>query len=480
MSSFQKQVLRWFPNVKNAIADLQHEYLQKKEDNTQTSLKRFGPFLCTLSPEKLAVITAHEALLTCLLKPSDRGQYGTPFVMLAHRIGEAVEQEVLVHRLLHKRAMEQRQWNKKRTKINLSGEEAETDGDDENEKDDVDVDENSTSDQTSLAEDGLENVLDGTDSAFGIDQFEVDGAPVNWTYASSHLKTYLEQLSKNDMSLKKRRVIRYAIRKAKATFDKHQWSSQDRVGLGVALFHCLMENANIAVHGRDEPAFTHQTRYVTRNRQKTAVVLNQYLYDRMVNDKIPGLSAMTTRYKPMIVPPKPWTSPDEGGYLWLQSELMRYHGSHMQKDALGVADMSTLYQGLNVLGQVPWKINQRILEVAWQCWDQNISLGDIPSRTDFDVPEEPTPPPFAPAGVDRDSPEGREIAQQRKSYLDALNKYKRIRQRNMDLVSLRCSAMLKLDQADKFKDFDEIYFPYVSGRKQFEIRFRNFSRNALF
>ena len=29
-----------------------------------------------------------------------------------------------------------------------------------------------------------------------------------------------------------------------------------------------------------------------------------------------------------------------------------------------------------------------------------------------------------------------------------------------DLVSLRCSAMLKLDQADKFKDFEEIFFPY--------------------
>lgn len=29
-----------------------------------------------------------------------------------------------------------------------------------------------------------------------------------------------------------------------------------------------------------------------------------------------------------------------------------------------------------------------------------------------------------------------------------------------DLRSLRCSAVLKLDQAEKFKDFDDIYFPY--------------------
>ena len=30
----------------------------------------------------------------------------------------------------------------------------------------------------------------------------------------------------------------------------------------------------------------------------------------------------------------------------------------------------------------------------------------------------------------------------------------------MDLHSLRCSAILKLNQAQKFRDFEEIFFPY--------------------
>lgn len=43
---------------------------------------------------------------------------------------------------------------------------------------------------------------------------------------------------------------------------------------------------------------------------------------------------------------------------------------------------------------------------------------------------------------------------------EALTKHNRFKQKNMDLHSLRCSAMLKLNQAKKFRDFEEIFFPY--------------------
>jgi hypothetical protein len=41
------------------------------------------------------------------------------------------------------------------------------------------------------------------------------------------------------------------------------------------------------------------------------------------------------------------------------------------------ADLSTVYDGLNALGRVPWKINRRVLAVAQRCWDENIALGDV-------------------------------------------------------------------------------------------------------
>jgi DNA-directed RNA polymerase len=43
------------------------------------------------------------------------------------------------------------------------------------------------------------------------------------------------------------------------------------------------------------------------------------------------------------------------------------------------ADLSTVYNGLNALGRVPWKINRKVLDAAQRCWDENIPLGDVRS-----------------------------------------------------------------------------------------------------
>ena len=45
--------------------------------------------------------------------------------------------------------------------------------------------------------------------------------------------------------------------------------------------------------------------------------------------------------------------------------------------------------GLNVLGNVAWKINNKVLDAALKCWDDGIVLGDIPSQTDYEVPPIP-------------------------------------------------------------------------------------------
>ena len=60
----------------------------------------------------------------------------------------------------------------------------------------------------------------------------------------------------------------------------------------------------------------------------------------------------------------------------------------------------------------------------------------------------------------KDSPEFRESAERYAAYRKDARKHNRVLQHNMDLRSLRCSALLKLDQARQFRDFPEIYFPY--------------------
>ena len=46
-------------------------------------------------------------------------------------------------------------------------------------------------------------------------------------------------------------------------------------------------------------------------------------------------------------------------------------------------------EGLNVLGNIPWKINHLVLDTAWKCWENGVVLGDIPSKVDYEIPPLP-------------------------------------------------------------------------------------------
>ena len=133
-----------------------------------------------------------------------------------------------------------------------------------------------------------------------------------------------------------------------------------------------------------------------------------------------------------------------------------------QKEALEESDLSMAHDGLNVLGRVPWEINKPVLEIARQCWRSGIAIGDIPSSNDFDVPPAPIKLDRIPDEVfaDRESEGFKSQVIEFKAYNDALKRHNRMKQKNMDLRSLRCSAILKLDQAEMFQDFEKMYFPY--------------------
>merc|ERR1719401_101188 len=136
---------------------------------------------------------------------------------------------------------------------------------------------------------------------------------------------------------------------------------------------------------------------------------------------------------------------------------MRTRYCNTQRDSIRRAELSTVMEGLNVLGNIPWKINHKVLDVAMKCWEDGIVLGDIPSRENHDVPPLPEALEYRDYSTMGDTEKKKHV----KVYLDhkdAVTKHMRFKQKNMDLHSQRCSLMLKLNQAKKFKDFEEIFF----------------------
>ena len=434
----QRHVVQWYEDLRDAIDVRQKRYISNGK-NQGTAGKRYGPFLCSLPPEKIAVIAAHEAILECLLGTGRTGLEGIPLTKMAMAIGSAIETEVITQRRmkeLYKRDHEN----------------ADLEDEDDDEEDNMPDKESSGSDDGHAEK----QTADGEPK----DTFSIID---KWTFSAGHLKRFTDDLKRIDPKLNtNKRAINYAVRKAKQAMNSEEtWSKDDILHTGAGVLSILIQHTTVHDNGKEVPAFTVEKSWKD-NRSTSYIVLNDRLVKIFTEDTSNSLAAITTRHTPMIIPPNDWVGPRDGGYRWLKCDFMRTHGSQVQREALKHADLSTVFDGLNVLGKTAWKINPEILEVAKHCWENDIAIGDIPTRTDLAVPPEPIRPEYiAPEHLGGpESPKMQAYVKENQKFRESLFKFRRIKQKNMDLRSLRCSAMLKLDQAEKFKDFDRIYFPY--------------------
>eukprot|EP00548_Thalassiothrix_antarctica_P005581 CAMPEP_0194132834 /NCGR_PEP_ID=MMETSP0152-20130528/3204_1 /TAXON_ID=1049557 /ORGANISM="Thalassiothrix antarctica, Strain L6-D1" /LENGTH=1031 /DNA_ID=CAMNT_0038828011 /DNA_START=95 /DNA_END=3190 /DNA_ORIENTATION=- len=423
----QKQVLKWYQPLRDGIEREQLRYLSKTD--MPRSMGKYGPYLCSLPAEKLAVILAHESLLHCLTNGSSTKGYGVPLWSITSRIGEAVEAELNVQKLLQKRLKDERHAKK------------------------------SEYFQDDVGEQSMRYSQNADDISTKGEKKEVE----KWMYGAHQLQRFAEEITRNGNKNSKLR-LEFVSRRARQLLDsEEEWDVATKIKVGAALLQVLLENTTIEGSNSDqEKAFTHHKVYVKKKKTVGWILLHQDILQMVLKDSFDSKAAISTRLKPMIIPPNKWTGPQTGGYKLLKVDLMRTHGSKLQKEALFGADLSVVYDGLDVLGCTPWKINSKILEVAKECWRSKIVLGDIPSQDKFDVPPKPTRPEKISKELFKDSssPVFKEKMIEREAYMKALTKHNRMKQKNMNLFSLQCSAIFKLDQAEKFLPFNEIYFPH--------------------
>ncbi|KYQ89181.1 DNA-dependent RNA polymerase [Tieghemostelium lacteum] len=189
-----------------------------------------------------------------------------------------------------------------------------------------------------------------------------------------------------------------------------------------------------------EPAF--YLEYLYKSNKKIGQIRCHPNILKMINDGHSLRETVGARLSPMVIKPAPWTSPNNGAYLHYKTFLMRTNGSKMQFSSLFDADLTHIYDGLNALGETPWVINQKVYKVINECWVNGGGLGEIPKRSDHELPQ--IPDDYA------------TNIESRKQYIKSEQKIKRL---NFDLHSLRCDTILKLNVAERFLD-KTIYFPH--------------------
>lgn len=145
-----------------------------------------------------------------------------------------------------------------------------------------------------------------------------------------------------------------------------------------------------------------------------------------------------TNLLPMRCPPLPWTSVTAGGFLLLETSLMRlpFSANH-QQDSLKNTSTQQLYpslDSLNILSLCPWIINKPMLELA-------IKIFNDGGCNELDIPS--CPP---------------ELSSLKIEGMSKLKKLK-LKQERAEMYSLWCDTLYKLSIANHFKD-DVFWFPH--------------------
>lgn len=153
---------------------------------------------------------------------------------------------------------------------------------------------------------------------------------------------------------------------------------------------------------------------------------------------------------PTIIPPKDWTSISAGGYygeLSVFNKAIRvyrfteggyYYEKYFKK--LKSADLSKPFKALNAIQATPWKIDKKVLKVAHEIVKMGGDRAGLPSTE----PYQGLPPLIKP--TDEELKEHKH-----KMFLQ----YKKESRRKGKMVRV----LATLHTAERFKDYDHIYFP---------------------
>ena len=163
---------------------------------------------------------------------------------------------------------------------------------------------------------------------------------------------------------------------------------------------------------------------------------------------------LTTTWFPMIHPPVPWSSEtlSRGAYLshhvtpypLVKSSKREYR--EMLRDKAETGGLDITLDAINAIQETPWRINKRVLDVLAYVYDNSIECGKLP-RADN---REPDPPPLGLEDLPGDDPRVIEYRRYRAT----------IHEQNRRSVGKRVLTLRALHMAERFADYERIYFPH--------------------
>lgn len=180
-----------------------------------------------------------------------------------------------------------------------------------------------------------------------------------------------------------------------------------------------------------------------------------------------GAMLQSVNLLPMIVPPRPWTSFRDGGFLSHKTDFVMSKSRSVKK-ALRGKDLSKTMDMVNKIQQVSWRVNTEMLDLVQTIFNSNLIDPASPATAPRLYGGLPTSEVYRATDFIKES----DYAQ--------WSHYNRARERQQILLdaesSRRLSLVLTLDIAHTVKKYDKLWFVYqvdYRGRVYPKINFLN-------
>ncbi|PQE10282.1 dna-dependent RNA polymerase protein [Rutstroemia sp. NJR-2017a WRK4] len=180
-----------------------------------------------------------------------------------------------------------------------------------------------------------------------------------------------------------------------------QWPTAIKAEVGSFLLSTMIDVAQVPVTMKDpetgknitqmQAAFSHGQQYKMGKKQGV-VMAHKELVEQLTREPVHSLLA---KHLPMLVKPEPWTSFASGGFLSHPGKVIRVkNGSRDQRTyanaAISRGNMGRVFQGLNILGQQSWTINEPVFDVMLEAWNSGETVANLaPANPNLSYPPEP-------------------------------------------------------------------------------------------
>jgi DNA-directed RNA polymerase len=215
-----------------------------------------------------------------------------------------------------------------------------------------------------------------------------------------------------------------------------KWEVADKLRTGSMLIHMMAKSTGLLTI--DQPANRKQTPYVLVPTPETMAWLDEAHARCALLEPV---------YLPMVVPPREWTTPSRGGYLTKHCRLRLIKtGNPNYLEELHAVEMPAVYRSINAIQSTPWRINNGVLALLVEVWEGGGMLGGLPPREQMPLPAKT----FAEDAA-ADDPKLKAWK------MEAAQVY----EENARLTSKRVALATQITVAEKFSEFDRIYFPHT-------------------